>query len=141
MNARRLRRRPRSARAFSLLEAMISSVLFLIAVAGVVGTWRTVSALHETQERRADAIHLADDVLDDLRMRFRGDATLLVGHHELCFGRDRASTTCPAARGYTVGWDVTTVPDQSFLQVDLAVAWTGRDGVEHRLAFVTFRPG
>jgi hypothetical protein len=120
---------------------MVAGVLFLIAVSGVVSAWRTVSGLHETQERRADAIHLAEDVLDDLRMRFRGDAALSVGRHDQCFRRDRAVATCPSARGYTVTWDVSTLPDQNFLQVDLVVSWTGLDGVEHRLPFVTFRPG
>jgi Tfp pilus assembly protein PilV len=141
VSGRRATSHRRRARAFSLLEAMISGALFLIAVAGVVGAWRMVSGLHETQLRRADAIQLADDVLDDLRMRFRGDAALAVGRHERCFARNRALTTCPAPRGYTVGWDVATLPGQTFLQVDLAVSWTGLDGVEHRLSFVTLRPG
>ena len=127
-------------RAFSLLEAMIAGSLFLLTVAGAVSTWRTVTALQDTQTRRGLGINLADDVLDDLRLRFRDADDLAVGQHQRCFRRDRVATACPEAAGYTVRWDVTAIPQQTFKRIDLVVKWRGVDGADHALPFVTYRP-
>ena len=135
------RRRLRSARprAFSLLEVFIAGVLFVVAVTGVVSSWRTVSSLAETQVRRGEALTLAEDTLDDLRLCFRGSADLAVGDHERFFDRDRNRVGAVDARGYQVSWTVTQIPSQTFKRVDLVVQWTGVDGRPHALPFVTYR--
>jgi Tfp pilus assembly protein PilV len=128
-----------SARGFSLLEVLIAGVMFVVVVAGVVSTWSTVTGLQGMQQRRTAAIILAEDVLDDLRLRFRGADDLAIGLHERCFTVDRVPAACPQPAGYTVRWDVLAVARRTFLQIDLVVRWTGANGVEHAVPFSTFR--
>ena len=126
-------------RGFSLLEVLIAGIIFVVVVAGVVATWSTVTALQGMQQRRTAAIIVAEDVLDDLRLRFRGDDDLAIGVHERCFTGDRVPAACPQPAGYSVRWDVLAVAQRTFLQVDLVVRWTGTNGVEHAVPFSTFR--
>ncbi len=128
-----------SARGFSLVETMVAGTMFLLVVGGVVSAWRGVVALRETQHRRLAAIALGEDVLDDLRLRFRGDDDLDSGVHERCFTFDRAAAACPQPRGYTARWDVVDMPGRSFVRIDLLVRWTGGDGLAHAVPFVTYR--
>jgi Tfp pilus assembly protein PilV len=128
-----------SARGFSLLEVLVAGVMFVVVVAGVVATWSTVTGLQGMQQRRTAAIILAEDVLDDLRLRFRGADDLAIGVHERCFTVDRVPAACPQSAGFTVRWDVLAVAQRTFLQIDLVVRWTGANGVEHAVPFSTFR--
>ena len=130
----------RRGRGFSLLEVLIAAVLFIIVVTAVVSTWSTVVGLADVQVRRGEAVTLAEDVLDDLRVRFRASDDLRVGHHELFFSKARAPITVPEPNGYVVAWDVVTIPDQSFRRIDLVVSWRGVDGRQHSLPFATYRP-
>lgn len=130
----------RRALGFSLIEVMIAGVIFVVSVTGVVSCWRSIQGLADTQLRRGDAISLAEDTLDDLRLCFRGADDLAVGDHQRFFTKDRAPVGAAAARGYAVQWTVTQITAQTFKRVDLAVRWTGSDGRAHTLPFVTYRP-
>ncbi|MDP2339527.1 MAG: hypothetical protein Q8O67_01105 [Deltaproteobacteria bacterium] len=128
-------------RGFSLLEVLIAAVLFIVCVTGVVSTWSSVAGLADTQVRRGEGITLAEDVLDDLRLCFRGSDDLRVGHHTRFFTRDRAAALVEDPRGYRVDWDVVAILDQSFKRIDLVVSWRGSDGRPHDFSFATYRPG
>lgn len=128
------------ARGFSLIEVLIAGVIFVVSVTAVVSSWRAIQGLADTQLRRGDAISLAEDVLDDLRLCFRGADDLAVGDHTRFFAKDRAPRAAADPRGYTVTWTVTQIPQQTFKRVDLTIRWTGSDGRPHALPFVTYRP-
>lgn len=127
-------------RGFSLIEVMIAGVIFIVSVTAVVSSWRAIQGLADTQLRRGDAITLAEDVLDDLRLCFRGADDLSVGDHQRFFTKERGRVNAAVPRGYTVSWTVTQIPQQTFKRVDLTVRWTGSDGRPHALPFVTYRP-
>ena len=131
----------RPARGFSLLEVMIAGALFLLVVAGVVSTWRSVTGFSDTQRRRSEAVSLGEDVLDDLRLAFRSDPDLAVGNHARFYSRDRSRIAAAAGDGFEVDWQVVDFAGQTFRRVDLVVRWRGVDRRNHELPFVTFRPG
>lgn len=126
-------------RGFSLIEVVIAAVLFVVAVTGVVSSWRTVTGLTDTQLRSGDALTLGEDTLDDLRLSFRGSSDLAVGPHQRFFTRAKVRTAAAVPRGFIVDWTVTAIAGQSFKRIDLVVRWTGVDGRPHALPFVTYR--
>jgi len=128
-------------RGFSLLEVMIAASLFLLVVSGVVTTWKTTTGFSDTQRRRSDAVSLGEDVLDDLRLAFRGDPELTLGSHIRFYARDRGRLAAAADDGYEVEWRVVDFTQQTFRRVELVVRWRGVDQRKHELSFVTFRPG
>lgn len=126
-------------RGFSLLEVVVAASLFLVGVAGILTSYSTITNLAETQRLQVDALSVAEDVLDELRLQGRGGDDIAVGDHDRFFDRDRQVV---AAGGlFHVHWTVRQDPDFSFRRVDLDVSWTGSNGVVHRVPFVTFRAG
>jgi prepilin-type N-terminal cleavage/methylation domain-containing protein len=132
----------RARQGFSLIEVLIAGAMFSMGTAGILSAWVTLQGLIDTQRRGADAVVVAEDVLDALRLQPRGGRLLLPGNHERYFTRDRVETEVATSDGFVVAWSVGVVdPDVTYRRVDLAVRWLGIDRREHRFTFVTFRPG
>ena len=127
--------------AFSLLEVLIAGSMFLIGVTGVVTAWKSITGVVDTQRRSTDAIVVAEDVLDELRLQHRAGPMLAIGPHERFFRRDRVEVPAPDPQGYRVAWDVSQVGNFSFRRVGLTVDWIGVDGRTHSLSFLSYRPG
>lgn len=131
----------RTARAFSLIEVLIAGAMFAVGTAGILSAWVTLNGIIDTQRRSADAVVVAEDVLDALRLQPRGGPALRAGTHNRFFARDRVETEVAVPDGYVVSWTVASVGGGlTFARVDLDVRWFGADRREHRLTFVTFRP-
>ncbi len=137
------RQRPdgRSVAGFSLLEVLVAGAMFAIGTAGVLSAWSTLNGIVDTQRRTADAVIVAEDVLDALRLQQRSGPDLAIDTHQRFFTQDRQPTLSPTSDGFVVEWQVAQVRTFSFRQVDLTVRWRGLDRREHRLTFLTFRPG
>lgn len=133
------RRGPHPTRGFSLLEVLVAGSLFLVGMAGVLTSFNTISGLAEAQQRQVDAVAVAEDVLDELRLQGRGGQLLTVGGHERHFDRDRRVVGSDGT--YVVRWQVEQVGTHSFRRVDLNVRYRTTNGLEHTISFVTFRPG
>ncbi len=128
-------------RGFSLIEVMIAGAMFAVGTAGILSAWFTLNGAIDTQRRSADALVVADDVLDSLRLQPRGGRHLTLGQHVSFFGRDRSELEVAATDGFTVRWLVSSTGNENTYQrVDLDVRWMGLDRREHRLGFITYRP-
>ena len=132
---------PGASRGFSLLEVLIAGAMFAVGTTGVLSAWSTINGIVDTQRRSADAIIVAEDVLDELRLQQRTGPGLTIDAHQRFFTKDRQDIASPTIDGYIVEWQVAQVGAFSYRKVDLAVRWRGVDRREHRLAFLTFRPG
>lgn len=130
----------RAPRAFTLLEVLVAGALFLVGTAAVLGGWRSILVSMDQQRRSTEAVALADDVLDDLRLRPRDHADLDVGAHSRFFTRLRKPSAAAVADGYRVDWTVHGSNGQTFRRIDVVVRWRGTDRREHALPFPTFRP-
>ena len=154
-------------KAFSLLELMVvvamMGVMAAIALPNIVSEVRRADGERATLQvaggivaardaarsrgacvdfvRNAAAVIVAEDVLDALRLQQRSGPDLAIDTHQRFFTQDRQPTLSPTTDGFVVEWQVAQVRTLSFRQVDLTVRWRGLDRREHRLAFVTFRPG
>jgi type II secretory pathway pseudopilin PulG len=132
----------RSRRAFSLIEVLVAGAMFAVGTAGILSAWLTLQGLIDTQRRSADAVVVAEDVLDALRLQPRGGPLLQPGNHQRFFTRDRVEAEAATPDGFVVAWTVGVVdPEVTYNRIDLDVRWFGMDRREHRLAFITFRPG
>lgn len=132
---------PGASRGFSLLEVLIAGAMFAVGTTGVLSSWSTINGIVDTQRRSADAIIVAEDVLDELRLQQRTGPDLTIDGHQRFFTKDREGAVSPTIDGYIVEWQVAQVGTFSYRKVDLTVRWRGVDRREHRLAFLTFRPG
>jgi type II secretory pathway pseudopilin PulG len=131
----------RRAGGFSLIEVLIAGAMFAVGTAGILSAWVTLNGIIDTQRRSADAIVVAEDVLDALRLQPRGGPALRPGPHSRFFARDRVEIEAAVPDGYVVSWTVAAGGGGlTFSRVDLSVRWFGADRREHRLTFVTFRP-
>jgi len=128
------------ARGFTLLEVMVAGALFLIGTSAVMSAWHSVTSSMELQRRSTDALAVADDTLDDLRLRQRDAADLTVGTHVRFFDVDRSAVGSAVKDGYTVQWIVGDSSGLTFRRLDVKVSWKGFDGRPHTIAFTTFRP-
>lgn len=128
------------ARGFTLLEVMVAGALFLIGTSAVLSAWHAVTSSMELQRRSADAVAVADDTLDDLRLRQRDAADLIVGTHVRFFDVARRAVPAAVTDGYTVEWNVADSAGLTFRRLDVKVSWKGFDGRPHTVAFTTFRP-
>ena len=127
-------------RGFTLLEVMVAGALFLIGTSAVLSAWRSVTSLMELQRRSADAVAVADDTLDDLRLRQRDSADLNVGNHVRFFDVARRPVPAAVVDGYTVQWVVEDSQGLTFRRLDVTVLWQGFDRRPHQIVFATFRP-
>jgi type II secretory pathway pseudopilin PulG len=128
-------------RAFSLIEVLIAGAMFAVGTAGILSSWVTLNGIIDTQRRNADAIVVAEDVLDGLRLQPRGGALLRQGNHQRFFTRNRVEAEVAPPDGFVVAWSVGVVDSNlTYNRIDLSVRWFGVDRREHRLTFVTFRP-
>jgi type II secretory pathway pseudopilin PulG len=133
---------PRGSRGgFSLLEVLVAGAMFAVGTTGVLSAWSSINGIVDTQRRSADAIIVAEDVLDELRLQQRTGPGLTIDGHQRFFTRDRENAASPTIDGYIVEWEVAQVGAFSYRKVDLTVRWNGVDRRQHRLAFLTFRPG
>ena len=127
-------------RGFTLLEVMVAGALFLIGTSAVLSAWHSITSMMELQRRSTDALAVADDTLDDLRLRQRDAADLTVGSHVRFFDVNRRAVGSPVPDGYTVDWVVDENRGLTFRRVDVTVSWNGFDGRPHSIVFATFRP-
>ena len=123
------------------MEVLVAGAMFAVGTTGVLSAWSTINGIVDTQRRSADAIIVAEDVLDELRLQQRTGPDLTIDGHQRFFTKDRGNVVSPTIDGYIVEWQVTQVGTFSYRKVDLTVRWRGVDRREHRLAFLTFRPG
>jgi prepilin-type N-terminal cleavage/methylation domain-containing protein len=135
-----------SRRGFSLIEVMIAGAMFAVGTAGILSGWFMLNSTIDTLQRSADALVVAEDVLEALRLQPRGGPDLTDGSHARYFTRDRQESEVVVTGGYTVAWEV-SVPasapsgvELTYRQLNLDVRWTGLDRREHVLNFVTMRP-
>lgn len=129
----------RSTRGFTLLEAIIAGALFLIGITGVLTAWQSILVSMEHQRRCVDAVSVAEDVLDDLRLRHRDAPELKIGTHERYFTKTRAPAPEADPLGYTVEWEVLDNGANTFRRVELVVRWRGLDARQHSIDFYTIR--
>ena len=127
-------------RGFTLLEVMVAGALFLIGTSALLSAWHSVTGLMDLQRRSADAVAVADDALDDLRLRQRDSSDLTVGNHVRFFDDARRPVSAAVPDGYTVQWVVDDSRGLTFRRLDVTVSWRGVDGRVHKIAFATFRP-
>lgn len=113
-------------RGFSLIEVFISGVLFLLAVAGIVGAVSTSAGVRADARLHAVAAELAEERLE-LLLASPGDAAELrrdTVHEERLADDGRIDSAGP----FTIRWTatpVTGVPSVSRIVVD--VAWRAGD--------------
>ena len=129
----------RVSRGFTLLEAMIAGVLFIVGITGVLTAWQSIVVSMEHQRRSIDALSVAEDVLDDLRLRHRDAPELAIGTHARHFTKARAVVGAPDPLGYTVEWQVLDNGSNTFRRVELVVRWRGLDARQHSIDFYTIR--
>ena len=131
---------PRTARhGFTLIEVLVAGAIFVIGTAAVLSSWRSVLVSIEQQRRSADAVAVAEDVLDDLRLRLRDSADLTPGNHTRFFDDDRRDVAVEDAGGYRVDWTVHDSNGETFRRIEVVVGWHGSDQRSHVISFVTFR--
>lgn len=153
-------------RAFSLVEVMVSSALFLASAAGVVGAISTASGVYEHQRRLTQAVSVGEYKMEELLLRYSSHADLTItsttnaagvlvsGTPNLtCLTPRLAPTTCPASLSttgtkvnltadigpnYLVYWFVSAAPVQGLKQIDMIVAWR-ESGTQRELPLMTYR--
>ena len=73
------RARPTSVRGFSLLEVMVSSTLFLLAVAGTLSAFSTIAHHRAHQRHMVQALHIAETHVEEGLVRLSTDPVLAPG--------------------------------------------------------------
>ena len=63
-------------RAFSMLEVLIASALFLTTVAGVVSATRTGNAIFEHQRKLTQAVSVGEFAMEELLLRYTSSSDL-----------------------------------------------------------------
>ncbi|HEY4223419.1 MAG TPA: prepilin-type N-terminal cleavage/methylation domain-containing protein [Myxococcota bacterium] len=123
-------------RGFSLIEVMMASVLFLVALSGVITAFHTSQGMFGHYEKETTATHVAESLMEDLMLRQRGDAQLVPGTYSGTYD-DFASVS--ATGRYTATWVVVAdVPIQGLKTVTLSVTWT-EDTVHRRVLLKSVR--
>lgn len=133
-------RSPRSPRfgerAFSLIEVMVASVLFLVTLAGVISAFHTATRLFAHYEAETSALTIGESVMEDLLLRGRGDP-LLVDGSTTTFTVDEDGTPSPGGK-FTVTWTITgATPLDGLRTIDLRITWA--DGANRQIRLTTVR--
>ena len=132
--------RDRASRAFTLIEVMIASVVFLIAVGGTFSALKTGARQFANQRYLTTALQIAESSTEELLLRFQSADDLDPGSHSKQFDAAGNVSATAVASGYTLTWVVTpSNPIAALRRIDVTVTWT-RDRVPHRIALFTYRP-
>ncbi len=124
-------------RGFSLIEVMISSVIFAVSVAGVVSAFHTSTRLSAHFEHETAAALIGESVLEELILKARGDADL-APNATISRTYDAKGDQSPLGP-YTARWTVTpNEPIAGLKQIALTVTWA-EETTTRRVAFTTVR--
>jgi hypothetical protein len=115
--------RARRGRAFSLIEVMVSGVLFLVGVAAVFSSYATAVRILAHNHHMTRAISLAEATLEELVYTFSSSGMLTIGSHAAQRRYDEAGRLDPAGL-YEVGWDVRAFKVDEVREVEVHVRWT-----------------
>ncbi len=124
-------------RGFSLIEVIISGVLFLVALTGIIGAMSSSGAVRINARQHSEATEIAEEQMELLLAAARGAPELSpdIAHEE----RRRPDGTVAADGIYQLRWTVAplaAVPTISRVVVE--VVWQGPSG-ERRLSLETNR--
>ena len=87
-----MRARDRAPRAFSLVEVMVASTLFLVTVVGVVSATSTANAAYEHQRRLTQAVAVGEYSLEELLLRYTTSPDLALNEIQDASGLITAAT-------------------------------------------------
>jgi Tfp pilus assembly protein PilV len=148
------RRRP-PVRGFSLMEVVASSTIMIVGLTGVVAATGTAINIFDKNIHITSGLHLSEQVLEGLLLRYPGHEHLSIGNTKFCFDREGHPLTDGAGNPdctssavlFTTEWDVSTYtsspsnpkPVQGLIQIDLKTSWTGRFGEQRVDRIVTVR--
>lgn len=86
----------RTMKAFSLIEVMVASALFLLSVVGVISTARTANGIFAHQRILTQALSVGEFALEELLLRYNAHADLALSGTKAADGRLASAT--PKAR-------------------------------------------
>lgn len=124
-------------RGFSLIEVMISGVLFLVTLTGVLVAFHTTTALSSHFEDNTAGVHIAEGVMEELILKTRGDAELADG---ITVTKTYDTLGVPLVGGrFTARWTVVAnTPIAGMKQINLDVTWL-EETVTHKVSLMTWR--
>lgn len=134
-----MKRVSRRARAFSLIEVMLSSTLLIIGITAVVVGVTVALALHEHERKVARALVIAEKRMEDLLLLFRNSTELSPGLHPPTGFEGFSENGRPGGTQFRVVYTATPAPAGSIGQtIEVTVSWDERLG-ERSLSLATAR--
>ncbi len=115
--------------AFTIVEVLVSSVIFAIAAVGVFASIAAIRSPSMVSERKLTAAYYGRQILDDLRTKVDGRNWVSAtstwnGGSDLAVGTHSLGTTTINGTAYTSAYVVTQVSGTNLWQADLTVNWT-----------------
>lgn len=114
-----------SARAFSLLEVMLSATVLTVGIAGSLSGYQTVQQVYRQQRHMTQAIQIAEAMAEELLFYPSSGPWMRAGEHPAEPLRyDRGARRVSTGGIYRVQWTVTpSTPITEMRRIDVHVRW------------------
>ena len=125
---------------FSLIEVMMSAALAGLAISGTVTALLSVKGFEAQQVAKTNALTIAEDQIEELLVRFRGDDDINAGNWgPVSYDRAGKPTTSVSDTFYTLTWEVrANEPIENIRRIEVTVRWDSTLG-EQELSLQTER--
>lgn len=130
----------RRRRGFSLIEVLISSTIFIVALTGVVSAIGTSRQIKEDQRMLTQALNLAEAQVEQLLV-LSSESPLLNQVSEVAgTGYSVDGVVVPSGAVFTTAWTVRrNVPAPGLLRMNVVVRWTDGNGRARSFSLTTDR--
>jgi hypothetical protein len=129
-------RKPRRARAFGLLEVMVSAGLLAVGMAAIMSLVSNLEDNYRHQRIVAQALHIGEATLEDLLVRYADDADLTIGAHT---GPGFTAGGKPGGIFFATSWNVVDgVPFAGTREVTVTIQWN-ENGIVKQMKLTTVR--